>query len=37
MEISARIFACATKIEPVYGSKEQYQQLLGEHIAQLSS
>jgi PPK2 family polyphosphate:nucleotide phosphotransferase len=29
--------AWAIKVEPVYKSKEQYQELLGEHVAQLSS
>jgi hypothetical protein len=26
-----------TKVDPVYKSKEQYQKLLEEHVAQLSS
>ena len=28
---------CPTKVDPVYKSKEQYQKLLEEHVAQLSS
>jgi len=27
----------STKIEPVYQSKKQYQKILGEHVAQLST
>ena len=27
----------ATKVEPVYKSKDQYQKVLEEHVAQLSS